>query len=337
MNSVAEIIAARRLAYVGSAAVTRCGIGQFAPLIEAIESAYLTHARRDVVMPKSEYLRYPDRPSYDRIIPLLGHLGGHFAVSGLKQICSSTSNSARDFSRASGLIIMNEPQSNRPFALLEASLISAARTAAVTGLALREFASTAMTRVAMIGCGQQGLTHLHMIRDYFGVRRFELLIFDVNRAALDNALALTRKLGLTAVARPDSRAAIEAADIVITMTTEEKAYVEHGWLRPNGLYCAVSLLDATLDVFRHAQHIIVDDLSQCLHEGRPLDLLQRNGELPVDRINEIGAWLAASPRQTLCGGRIVFNPMGTVITDLAVAKTIFERALSRGDVVLLDI
>jgi N-[(2S)-2-amino-2-carboxyethyl]-L-glutamate dehydrogenase len=337
MNSVAEIIAARRLAYVCSAAVTRCGIGQFAPLIAAIESAYLTHARRDAVMPKSEYLRYPDRPSYDRIIPLLGHLGGPFAVSGLKQICSSTGNGARNVTRASGLIIMNEPQSNRPFALLEASLISAARTAAVTALAVREFTNTAMARIAMIGCGQMGHTHLRMIRDYFGAQRFELLLNDVHRPALESALALARELGLEAAGTADQRTAIEAAEIVITTTTAETPYVEHSWLRPNGLYCAVSLLDATLDVFRHAHHIFVDDLSQCLHEGRPLDILHRNGELPVGRISEIGAWLAASPRQTLSAGRIVFNPMGTVITDLAVAKTIFDRALSSGDVIFLDI
>lgn len=337
MHSVGEIIAAKRLAYVGSAAVARCGVGQFAPLVAAIESAYLAHASRCVVMPKSEYLRYPDRPSYDRIIPLLGYLGGPFAVSGLKQICSSTSNSARNFSRASGLIIMNEPESNRPFALLEASLISAARTAAVTALALREFAHPALTRVALIGCGQLGRTHLQMISDYFGTRRFGLRLCDMNRGVLDSALELARELGLEAEGTLAPRAAIEAADIVITATTEETPYVEHSWLQPKAFYCAVSLLDAKLDVFRHAQHIIVDDLNQCLHEGRPLDILQRNGELPVSKIHEIGAWLAASPRPALSGGRIVFNPMGTVITDLAVAKTILDRALSSGEVVFLDI
>jgi N-[(2S)-2-amino-2-carboxyethyl]-L-glutamate dehydrogenase len=337
MNSIAEIVSGRRLIYVNSAAVVRNGVDQFSDLIDAVHSAYISHANRDVVMPKSEYLRYPNRPNYDRIIPLLGYLGGTFQISGLKQICSSTDNSSRGFSRASGLIIMNDAQTNRPFAILEASLISAARTAAVTGLALREFSSPEMTRLAIVGCGQLGETHMRMVAAEFGCGRFEFILSDLNRASVENLLALAESLGLRAEPALTQKAAIEAADIVITATTAEDAYIDSDWLRPEVLYCAVSLLDAKPNVFQRADHIVVDDLNHCLHEGRPLDLLQKRGELPRNKIFELSELLTSSPRIRLHGGKIVFNPMGTIITDLVVAKFILDRALTNDDCETLEI
>jgi 2,3-diaminopropionate biosynthesis protein SbnB len=337
MSAIKEIIGARRLAYIGSQAVARSGIENFGMLIDAVERAYLAHARQQAVLPKSDYLRYPQRSGYDRIITLLGYLGDDFEVSGVKQICSSTANAERGFPRASGLIVMNDPETNRPFAIVEASLISAARTAAVTGLALRELATPAMKRIALIGCGQLARTHLKTIAGYFGTHRFEFLLFDVKPEAMQSAMDLARSLGLMVDLATSQRAAIEAADITITATTAEKAYVEYGWLKPDGLYCAVSLLDANLDVFTQARHIVVDDLLHCLHEGRPLERLLRQGNLPRERIVEFGNMLNSGERLKDDGGLRVFNPMGTIITDLAVAKTIFEEAMAKNDVVFLDV
>lgn len=332
-----RLVDERRLAYLSAAAVMRSGVDCFGPLIAAVEQAYMAHARGDVLLPKSDYLRYPEHPSYDRIIPLLGYLGHPFAVSGLKQICSGTGNVALGFPRASGLIILNDPATNRPFGLLEASLISAARTAAVSGLALREFSGPAMGVVAIVGCGQLGLTHIQMIIQEHGADRFEFLIHDVMAERAAAAVDLARALGAAAQATATARAAIEAADIIIPATTAEQAHIKAEWLRADHLYCAVSLLDAELDVFRRADHIVVDDLKQCLHENRPLDQLDRLGELREGQAIEIGTLIGRDRTWGQGQGRLVFNPMGTVITDLAVAKTLFDRAAEAGDFVLLEI
>jgi ornithine cyclodeaminase len=335
--SADEIIRANHLAYIGSAAVIRSGVGQFAPLIQAVEECYRAHAAGDVVLPKSEYLKYEDRPSYDRIIPLLGYLGGAFQVSGLKQICSSTANVRHGRPRASGLIILNDPDTNRPFGVLEASLISAARTAAVSGLALRLFLAPSMAQVAILGCGQLARTHLQMLVDVFGPDRFQFTVYDLVRERADALVLLAAELGAQAKVANHAQGAVETADIVLPATTAEAAYIEYEWLKPTCIYCAVSLLDAKLDIYRNADLIVVDDLTQCLNEGRPLDLLRRAGELPSDRIVEIGTALKSSVGAPWLSGLLVFNPMGTVITDLAVAKTLFDRALANGDFVSLEI
>lgn len=335
MNHVGRFIDARRLAYLNGAAVARNGVADFDTLIDAVRGAYLAHADGDVVMPKSEYLRYPGRPGYDRIIPLLGHLGGAVGVSGLKQICSSTDNGGRGFPRASGLIILNEPASNRPFAVLEGASISAARTAAVTGLALRQLAGAARRRVAIVGCGQLGQTHLQMLAGCYGRQRFDYRLYDHAAPVLAQAAQCANRLGLDFACADSARDAIAEADIVITATTAEQPYIGHAWLKPDALYCAVSLMDAHLDLFQNAALIVVDDLNQCLHEGRPLQTLAQRGLLPRERIVELGQHLKR-PAPLPERGTVVFNPMGTVITDLAVAMAVFERALANADYQALE-
>ncbi len=338
MRTPADLLEARKLVYLDSMAVGRHGVNDFRLLIEAVRRAYLAHARKRTVLPKTEYLRYPERSDYDRIITLLGYLGGEdFDVADIKQICSSPANEGRGYARASGLIVLNDPQTSRPYAILEGSLISAARTAAVSGLALQELSRPQMNRLALIGCGQLGRTHLAMIADCFGTQRFECLLFDTRAAALDTAIEMASALGLHATAAASQEAAIRAADIVMTATTATQSYVLAEWLRPGSLYCAVSLLDATPELFVNARQIVVDDLNQCLHEGRPLHRLLLQNRLPRDRIVEMGALLAKQCTLDAETGLRVFNPMGTIITDLAVAKTIFDHAVSYEDIEVLNV
>lgn len=335
MSSIGGLIASSKLGYLDAAAVRRNGVADYTLLLTAVEQAYLAHARGDVRMPKSEYLKYPDRPSYDRIIPLLGYVGKPYDVSGLKQICSSTGNQGRGLPRASGLIILNDPDTSRPFAVLEASQISAARTAAVTGLGLRELADPAMRTFAIFGCGQLAEEHLAMIAQVFGPARFSLQVWDPDAGRLRAFVGLAERLGIEARSAAGEADALADADIVLTATTAEQAHISLADLKGVDLYLAVSLLDAALDIFLAAETILVDDLAQCLHEGRPLEVLANSGRLPKEKVVEMGSWLTGE-RRPAAGGLRVFNPMGTVITDLAVAKTIFDRALAAGDVVWLQ-
>ncbi|WP_316214630.1 hypothetical protein [Bradyrhizobium sp. SZCCHNR2035] len=322
------LIAEQSILYLSRTDVLSCLSDQWEAAILAVSDAYRSHAEGDVNLPKAEYLKYNGRPSYDRIIPLLGYLGGEFNVSGLKQICSSTDNIGRGFPRASGLIIMNEPESNRPYCIMEGAEISAMRTAAVTGLALGALAEPSKSQaIALLGCGTLATAHLSMLASRGFAGRASLRIHDPNRERTDRLASAARERGFAVECCATPIEAVRGAEIIIPMTTAEEPYLRADALGPRWIYSAVSLLDAQLDIYEAAELIIVDDIRQSIAEGRPLDRLSKAGKLPSSKMVEIGKWLSG-PR-TKVGDRVLFNPMGTVITDLAVASLAFKRALER--------
>src|SRR5437870_4290284 len=105
-----------------------------ADCIEIVRNAYLAHARGESVNPDSYFLRFPEKPDC-RIIALPAYLGNGFDVAGLKWIASYPGNVQRGFPRASAVLVLNSYETGYPFAILESSIISAARTAASAVLA----------------------------------------------------------------------------------------------------------------------------------------------------------------------------------------------------------
>src|SRR5213083_3715238 len=102
--------------------------------IEIVRRAYLAHAEGQSVNPDSYFLKFPDKPDC-RIIALPAYLGNNFGVAGLKWIASYPANTQRGFPRASAVLVLNNYETGYPFAILESSIISAARTAASAVLA----------------------------------------------------------------------------------------------------------------------------------------------------------------------------------------------------------
>ena len=122
--------------------------------MELVEATYRLHGAGDSVNPPSYFLRFPDRPSA-RIIALPASVGGPDRVDGLKWISSFPQNVAAGVPRASAVLILNDHDTGYPFACLEASIISATRTAASAALAA-DWLSRGRprpTRVGFVGAG----------------------------------------------------------------------------------------------------------------------------------------------------------------------------------------
>src|SRR5271165_2272020 len=122
-------------------------------VFDAVEAAYRLHASGKTVNPDSYFLRYPDKPSA-RIIALPAHLGGAVQKSGIKWISSFPENRASNLARASAVLILNDATTGYPLACIEASLISATRTAASAALAAEQISPNPFNgTLGVIGTG----------------------------------------------------------------------------------------------------------------------------------------------------------------------------------------
>ena len=124
-----------------------------AGVVGLVREAYLAHHRGETVNPNSYFLRFPEHPDR-RIIALPAHLGGAQPVSGLKWIASYPRNIEINLPRASAVLLLNDDATGYPFACLEASQISAARTAASAVLAAEQLRrGRTSKRLAFVGAG----------------------------------------------------------------------------------------------------------------------------------------------------------------------------------------
>src|SRR5215813_4072607 len=122
------------LSIIGGKTVSDIIRGDHERCVEVVRGAYLAHAQGRSVNPDSYFLRFLDKPDC-RIIALPAYLGDGFDVAGVKWIASYPANVQRGFPRASAVLVLNDYDTGYPFAILESSIISAARTAASAVLA----------------------------------------------------------------------------------------------------------------------------------------------------------------------------------------------------------
>lgn len=335
---IEDLVQGRKILYLSERDVLDLGVYDFAAAAGLITHVFLLHHRNKVLMPRSEYLTYPGRSKYDRVICLLGYIGSPEECTGIKIISSSLDNGRLDLPRASGLLVLCDSSTQRPYCIMEASHVSATRTAAVTATALRYVRPSCLNVVAILGCGMLALTHLRMWTELFPETVVKFALFDLDSAKARSAAAWGRGLGLHIQVCETGEEAIRQADVIIPATTAERAWINSEWLKPGSVFVVVSLLDAELDVFRHADWIVVDDESLCRQERRPLHILDEQNELDALKVVTLGSLISGDAVLTRkAEDRTVFNPMGAVMTDLILGGSIFQRAYERGVGVRLNV
>src|SRR6195256_4146897 len=167
-------------AVISGAQVQHSLEGREKQIVELVESTYRLHCAGDSVNPPSYFLRFPDRPA-SRIIALPASIGGQMKVAGIKWISSFPDNVAAGIPRASAVLILNDHDTGYPFACIEASIISATRTAASAALAA-DWLTRGRSRPTRVGFFGVGLIarYIHTYLAGTGWSFDEIGVFDLS-------------------------------------------------------------------------------------------------------------------------------------------------------------
>jgi len=322
------------LLYLSKSDITRLGGNSSQLYLDAVYHALTLHARGEIVQPLKPYLRWGGDENHiaDRIIAMPAYLGGVASIAGLKWVGSKHNNPALyGIDRASALIILNDPETNYPVALLEGSLISGMRTGAVTALAARYLASKNFQSVSCIGCGPIARLQLLTLLEQFPTIA-SIHLFDLNPAAaqwLVNELRQSFPQIEYQVA-DTAKDAVQAGEVVITCTTTDKPYIHFEWLRKGTFISNISIMDVHKDVFLKADKVVVDDWDQCNREKKMLHQLVQEGLFSRGQLHaELGQILIGHrPGRETDEEVILLNPIGIAIEDVACAYAIYQKALS---------
>lgn len=329
----------REILIVNSDAVQAVLRGQERELIEIVRLAYIAHRRGESALPHSTFLRFPGHDR-NRAIALPAFLGDGFRAAGLKWVSSFPDNIEAGLDRASAVVILNSISTGRSETILEASHISAKRTAASAALAAKVLAgSKNRHEVGLIGCGLINFEIVRFILATFPELN-HLIAFDLDSArAAKFAERVGPELGEMKVTIARSKEAVfEAASLISIATTAITPHIGDLSMCARGATILhVSLRDIAPEVIVNCNNV-VDDIDHVCRAQTSIHLAE---QLAGHRefINCTLADLILSPRRDSLGEAeherlsdavTIFSPFGLGILDLALSVRVRDLAESRG-------
>ncbi|MDE9365081.1 2,3-diaminopropionate biosynthesis protein SbnB [Luteipulveratus sp. YIM 133132] len=300
-------------------------------VLDVVRETYLTHERGLTVNPPSYFLRFEDRPA-NRIIALPASVAGEQAVDGIKWISSVPANIERGIPRASAVVILNDPTTGYPYACLEASIISAARTAASAALGAQVLGAS-RPRARRLGIVGGGLIarYVHHYLQAAGGAYDEIGIHDLSAAHAGAFADYLRGAsdGAAVTVHDTAEGLVRASDLVVLATVAPEPYLlDPQAFSHHPVVLNVSLRDLGTEVIRSAVNV-VDDVEHCLKANTSVHLMEQ----------ELGHrdFLAGTLAQVIEGEvqipadrTVVLSPFGLGVLDLALARYIHDELGSSG-------
>ncbi len=250
---------------------------------------------------------------------------------GLKWVAAYPGNRAAGLPAINGLVVLNDAETGLPTWIMDAARITAVRTAAVSGVALRMFAGSGVTeerRVAILGAGTQGRSHIEMVAAVLPGASVE--VFDRHADRAEALAAEARAAGLSA----EVAAAREAAgrcSVILTMATlgSSNQVMTADWVDPHALVVAVDFATyVSAELARGASIFAVDDRDQFL-AYRASGYFDRYPE-PSATMGELLGSRDHTDSAAQGDGPIVVTHLGVGLADVVLADAIARRAASLG-------
>jgi N-[(2S)-2-amino-2-carboxyethyl]-L-glutamate dehydrogenase len=302
-----------------------------AECIDIVRDAYLAHAGGHSINPDSYFLRFPDKPDC-RIIALPAYLGNGFHVAGLKWIASYPDNIKRGFPRASAVLVLNDYDTGYPFAILESSIISAARTAASAVLAAY-WLNGQTRRVQSLGIVGTGFIARYV---------YDFLIdtdWPIKEVRLfDKSPEQSEKFRDT-VCRADQHRSVKVvphvaelcsnSELIVFTTVASTPHIADSWLFDhNPIVLHISLRDLAPEILLQSQNV-VDDVEHVMKANTSPHLTEQlsgNRRFVTGTLADI-----LLGRKSVNRNRpIIFSPFGMGILDVAIGKWVYDQAVAAG-------
>jgi ornithine cyclodeaminase/alanine dehydrogenase-like protein (mu-crystallin family) len=228
----------------------------------------------------------------------------------------------------------------RLLSMLEAATLGQIRTSAVSGLGADLLASPETDEMAIVGTGAQALSQVAAVAAVRPLRRLRVF----SRRAEPRAAFVQKAreaFDIEVIDCPSIEAAVNGLPLVTLITRSSEPFLKAGMLAPGALVIAAgsilpSQAECHRDVLEASGLFVVDSLGNAQRGSRELRDVFGEGPEGWDDVRTLGAILRDGVVRPAGGAFTFFKPMGSGLSDLAVAMMAHERAESRGVGLAID-
>lgn len=294
-------------------------------IIGALENMFREKGEGRTEMPPKPGIH----PRPDAFIHAMAAYIPNIQSAGLKWVAGYPQNQAKGLPYISGLLILNDPETGIPIAVMDCTWITAQRTGAATALAAKYLARKESRTAGIVACGVQGRSNLAALACQFKldkVRAYDLHPEVSRRFAAEMA----ETLGIEIEPVANVAEAVRNLDLVVTsgpILKTPHATIPSGWLA-EGSFASLVDFDSYWSgaALREADKLATDDKGQMTYY-RSLGYFRETPE-PYADLGELAA--GKKPGRESARERTIAINLGLALDDMATAILIYRRAKEMG-------
>ncbi len=295
-------------------------------VIASVEEAFIEKGKHSVEMPPKPGIH----TAPDAFIHAMPAYLPKLRAAGVKWISGYPDNQSRGLPYISGLLVLNDPDTGFPIAVMDATWITAKRTGAATAVAARYLARKDSKVLGILGCGVQGRSNLEALREVLKNLE-EVRAYDISKPNLERYVhEMHDEYGLSMRPVKDSREAVQGSDVIVTagpILKDPHPPIEGSWIREGVFACPIDFDSYWKPEAMHSMHkFCTDDIQQLLYY-RSVGYFRDIPNVYAD-LGEIVVRQKAGRESE--DERIMTMNLGLAIEDMAVAVKIYELAKKGG-------
>ena len=311
--------------------VNQSEVPKLLPMAECIEvmaEAFKSLAGGNDILPLRPVMWLPQK------VGALGMMPAYvddLKVMGVKVVSVFPGNEGTEHDSHQGTVMIYEAAHGSLLAIVDASEITAIRTAATTGLATRLLARDDADTLAILGSGIQARSHLEAMLAVRHIRRVRVWSRKAENAAAFVAQA-RKRYDVTIETAETVAQAVKPADIICTTTAAPEPILRREWIAAgthiNAVGSSVSFTRELDTATMVASRLFVDRRESTLNEAGDFLMPKKEGAVGDDHIlAELGDLVSGSAAGRETKTEItLFKSLGLAIEDVAAAMHVYRQA-----------
>lgn len=299
-----------------------------------VEEAFRQLALGTVTMPQRTVIRLPQHRGVHLGMPAF--IGGEIEALALKVVTVYPDNPSRfKLPTTIGVLLLSDPRSGAPLAVMDAGYLTAVRTGAVSGVATKHLARRSARTLGILGAGVMARHQLAAVATARSIA--SVSVYDTDRArARAFADEMSHQHGVAVTPVNHAREAVVGHDIIVIATSATEPVLDGDWLEPGQHINAIGShapshreLDTTAIV---RSKVFPDFLDACLIEAGDIMLPLREGAITPEHLRaSLGEVVAGlKPGRERDTDITLFKSVGLAIQDVATANFVYRRAIEAG-------